>query len=326
MKKKFTAVKAFTLPEMLIVLGIISIVSVTLMTTIKPSDKYLKFQYYSAYNTLQTASYNVFQDMIYQSQKKEDEALEKGEAIPELSGEKVKLPLLGEFSKALTTRGTVTVDGETYDNVGGYINTVEATYGSTVTSGADSEFTTPSFITANGMKFYQNNATLKDGTSDYRLFWVDLNGDKKPNSADFTKHESPDIVAFMVNDTGYVIPVGYATIDPRYLITHVDYAERAVEGQTFNINKSKITDEARAKMSRVPYTYMEGRTRAYNKVYEQDPMSYNLDSILPSMLKLDGRKPKKKGIAVPTGVTTLGLCNSASAQMPSCLLRLQPVF
>lgn len=65
---------AFSLPELLIFLVIVGIISVLMLTIVKPNDKALKYQYYNAYNTLRTAGYNVSQD-VADAQQSDDTTL-----------------------------------------------------------------------------------------------------------------------------------------------------------------------------------------------------------------------------------------------------------
>ena len=53
---------AFTIPELLIFLTIVGVISVFMLTIIKPGEKYLPYAYYNAYNTLSTAVFNIRED------------------------------------------------------------------------------------------------------------------------------------------------------------------------------------------------------------------------------------------------------------------------
>ena len=54
--------KAFSIPELLIVIGITGVICAMMLTVVKPTDKYLPYAYYNAYYTLATAAYNIKED------------------------------------------------------------------------------------------------------------------------------------------------------------------------------------------------------------------------------------------------------------------------
>ena len=64
LRKKIKTLNAFSLAEILVVLGIASFIIIAMMTIIKPGDKELKHQYYKAYHVLATAVYNLYQDSL----------------------------------------------------------------------------------------------------------------------------------------------------------------------------------------------------------------------------------------------------------------------
>ena len=64
LRKKIKTLNAFSLAEILVVLGIASFIIIAMMTIIKPGDKELRNQYYKAYHVLATATYNLYQDSL----------------------------------------------------------------------------------------------------------------------------------------------------------------------------------------------------------------------------------------------------------------------
>lgn len=62
-----------------------------------------------------------------------------------------------------------------------------------------------------------------DSAVNFYLVFADLNGDAAPNSAQYTNQKRPDIVAFAVTDKFSVVPLGYPTIDMKYLQAHFTY-------------------------------------------------------------------------------------------------------
>lgn len=210
--KKSRIKQAFSLAELLILLVIVGVISVMMLTIIKPSEKALKYQYYNAYNTLNTAVYNIKQDAI---QAAEDN-------VPGVPASDKRFPI---NARELCTKLAVNA-GSNY----GYINTTEyrCNSGPTVAnSGNASEFTNAkmAFRASNSMKYYireRSTANIPNslgGTASvpYFVVWVDLNGDRGPNTSDFSGRKKPDIVPFVVADQGYVLPVGGPVADTAYM-------------------------------------------------------------------------------------------------------------
>ncbi len=94
----------------------------------------------------------------------------------------------------------------------------------------------PSFIGANGMKFYISSVltanppaySLQDKLNErmmFRLVVVDLNGDNGPNSQ-FKKNDIyPDLVLFAIKPDASVIPLGILEYSTNYLNAIVQYPE-----------------------------------------------------------------------------------------------------
>lgn len=229
----------FTIPELLIFLTIVGVISVFMMTIIKPGEKYLPYAYYNAYNTLSTAAFNIRED-ANDLNMSDTNNTEKPE-------DKVFPGANNEFntSAALTTMGRElckklavdpNADNETAAQYG-YINTSEY-YCSTFTPIKNMAATfpdnqTPAFRASNSMLYYisimgklevpdaMNNNQIQ--TIKYFIVWVDLNGDRRPNTAKWSPKKPADIVPFMVTTSGAVLPIGAPTIDTRYMTARVQY-------------------------------------------------------------------------------------------------------
>lgn len=82
-----------------------------------------------------------------------------------------------------------------------------------VTNG-DFTFAVPNFRTTNGQKYYISKHIVDSKVSDsfgFRLIGVDLNGNSKPNVSDqAVTRKAPDVVTFLIADTGEVFPLGSA--------------------------------------------------------------------------------------------------------------------
>jgi hypothetical protein len=72
----------------------------------------------------------------------------------------------------------------------------------------------PTFITTNGNRYYLTKRSTDAKVSDtfgYRLLAIDLNGKRPPNATDTNrKDQPPDIVTFLIMDTGEVFPLAAA--------------------------------------------------------------------------------------------------------------------
>ncbi len=222
--KKHNRKAAFSLPELLIFLAIVGVITVMMLTIIKPSEKALKYQYYNAYNTLNTAAYNIRQDVI-----------DVNNALLENSGlsyaeEDKKFP-----DTAKTFCAKFAVNPDTPNDEYGYINTTEYKCNnfSSLSSFSEGSFTDSAmaFRASNSMKYYisgPKTSSFKDDLDGgnvsikYFIVWVDLNGDRRPNTPKWTKNRPADIVPFVVTDTGKVFPVGQPAVDRRYMQAYVD--------------------------------------------------------------------------------------------------------
>ena len=222
--KKHNRKAAFSLPELLIFLAIVGVITVMMLTIIKPSEKALKYQYYNAYNTLNTAAYNIRQDVI-----------DVNNALLENSGlsytdEDKKFP---DTAQTFCTRFAVDPDNPNHKY--GYINTTEYNCNnfSALSSFSENSFTDSAmaFRASNSMKYYisgPKTSSFKDDLDGgnvsikYFIVWVDLNGDRRPNTPKWTKNRPADIVPFVVTDTGKVFPVGQPAVDRRYMQAYVD--------------------------------------------------------------------------------------------------------
>ena len=226
--------KAFTLPEVLIVMVIVGVISVLMLTMVKPNDKALKYQYYNAYNTLQTAAFNIYQDV-------QDAILydfkDKSKKFAEGTGSAASR----DFCKKLAVQR-----GSEVSNEYGYINTIEwncNSFSSVNESTTNFSSLTPAFIASNSMKYYisplqtkQFPDTLSIGNSttiNYFIVWVDLNGDRRPNTNKMeNENRPPDIVPFIVTTSGEIIPIGVPINDMRYMQAYVKIPTETSERHT----------------------------------------------------------------------------------------------
>ena len=97
----------------------------------------------------------------------------------------------------------------------------------------------------------------------YFIVWVDLNGDRNPNIAEWNKNKPSDIVPFVVTTSGGVIPIGAPTIDTRYITVRIKYPS-----------------DSSLKYSPKSMNFLEGQIAAYNSKefpsYDQLSLSNSL--------------------------------------------------
>ncbi len=235
LRKKIKTLNAFSLAEILVVLGIASFIIIAMMTIIKPGDKELKHQYYKAYHVLATAVYNLYQDS------------------------------LGEN----TNNAKISTGTEFCQDLLFYMNTTtpksKQCKGANVSIKGDAfPEENIQFTASNGMIFYFSPDIEDEDLGKQRIVWVDINGTRGPNTAVWSKNRAADIVAFSVVDFGEVIPLGYPKVDRRYMLARVFVPsdEDIEEGS----EKRNLTDL---------YSFYNAQQLAFGgKVFKYDTFSY----------------------------------------------------
>lgn len=285
--------KGFSIPEILIVLTIVAIAAVAFMTTLKPNNIVLKKLYYNAYRTLSSAAYNIMADVEDYNQKLYDEAAENGTDEPDeselhvypktaaelceklVSADKGYINVLGTptCSTSADPQSTSQFEGKTYDQL-----TAEA-----------------SFVASNGMLFFLAQMNDVGDT----LVWVDLNGNRKPNSAVWKSSRPADIVPFMILHNGAVLPLGAPTYDINYLTARVVYADPDLKPSDENSRYFKSMSYAGAKQSAFG-----------GVVYPKDPLS-RLDPT-------DGSTDFTKLITLPSRSDKCPDIDDKDNEYPSC--------
>ena len=214
--------QAVTLVEVLITMGIIGIIAMFAITTIKPYEKTYKWLYIRIFNVLETSVYNSMLDRA---------------AFPTTSA---------AFCSMLTE----------------YMNVAEnncTANGDLAALAADFPEGNIKLVLSNGMRLWigSNNGapfvktqkipgTTQTYNMKYYMVYVDITGEKPPNRVEWTAGgKLADIVAFAVTESSVVIPLGPPEIDTRYLtatVIYPPYDENQPEG-----NKSLPMSYADAK-------------------------------------------------------------------------------
>ena len=191
--------KAFSMIELLMVMGIVGIIAITMITTVRPRDLEVGHLYIAAYTFLKDASDNVFLDV-----------------------------------QSVTHDHTTKIDmnAQTFCNsLTDYINTTVAPTCSNAGSisfaaGAYSADWRPAIIASNTMKIYISAPGTINGKQ-YMKVWIDLNGDRKPNTSAWSEGSPADIVAFAVDSQANLIILGAPLFDTRYVWGRIHYTNDA---------------------------------------------------------------------------------------------------
>lgn len=207
----FKIKKAFTLFELMVVMFVIGVIAtVTLAIQKSTADQKYSLLYQRAYVALSQASYNIKLDLV------------TDEDFPTTPN---------DFCTKLAKIDT------------GYFNTSSVTCNSNAIGlNADSfPENAVQFVASNGMKFYISAVQTKTLNSIdylYRIVFVDLNGDNKPNTAQWQQNKMADIVGFVVFDSGDVLPIGYPEADKRYFTAQVAYPDTETETDQYSPSMS----------------------------------------------------------------------------------------
>lgn len=226
--------KAFSVIELLIVITIIGIVSMIMITTLKPRELEVRYLYVSAYRFMKEACDNIVMDVEH--------------AEPEQ-----------DFPMTTATLCNA---------LAGYINTTDnnCASGSTIpyTATTFSNAWTPSLIASNHMRLYVSQ--MRETTNiKHIIVWVDLNGDRKPNTSAWAQNKPGDVVGFDIDQDGDVIILGYPRVDTRYLGAKIYYSS----GELGDVFSKRMT-------------FYEAQQRAFGgKQLGDDPLSLDINSQLP---------------------------------------------
>ncbi len=321
--KKF----GFTLGELLVVLGIIGILTALAVTTVKPAEKKaVKYLYMNAYNSLSKAYYNAILKGYNPFTEEEFDGIAPEHSDTSDSGAEILCRGLTYWINTDTNKKTAEQD---------YSESCSSTK---LTSELADEFLDENvqFTATNGMKFYISKM-LGDNYKFYLVF-VDTNGTRKPNSAEYTfKHgktaddydESkidekekkareliePDIFAFAMLDTGRVCPIGIPEYDTNIMTARFGYFDD--EGEPLYTKKS------------LAYYQAKGAAWGYYSTPGMSSLSYNSDEVFSMndfiRSKIDSESKIVKDFPnlsalTPTLVSSDPPYNCSSEDLESCFV------
>lgn len=251
--------KAFTLAEMMIVFIIIGIIIALGVTSVRPWEKAYKYAYIRMYHALSLAIYN---HMVNSDGE---------DAFPRTRKEMCQA-LLEYINTSDNKKATECTD-------------VASDYLSENATNSDFASVAPNIRTSNGLyiwiggktsnasgksvdyltlaKEFKDSAGKTYATDNVRYFvvYVDLNGERTPNTATWSKDKMADIVAFAVTDKYIVIPLGYPMVDSRYMEANVVYPTIDTDAND-EASENYTGDED---VVSEPMTYYEAMVKAYAK-------------------------------------------------------------
>ena len=221
--------KGFTVAEMLITLGIISVLTGAAIFTFKPFDKGIKYLYSNVYQNLDRAFYNIvvydipknnFSDPFADTNASGAIYVRSDEADP---GTELLCKRLMSYIS--------TIENENDNNVCSSTKLIPK-------SASKESFTEDKvqFTAVNGVRFFLSRMYPENPSTPGERFYViyaDLNGSNGPNSVEYippsasnhNKTTDPDIFAFAALETGRICPLGAAEVDMRYLSTRIKYPD-----------------------------------------------------------------------------------------------------
>ena len=216
--------KAFTITELMFVLLVIGIIISIQIRTINTRINQYSAGYFNTYHALKKAAYNVLADMYCPGPSCPDETLRdpnKGAPRPFPEDSENLCLRLAEFIN--TTQLNCKAPSVQVLGTGGLNLNNEMPDGT--------NRSTVKFVAGNSYRFhisdmkeYEINNSSGVHKVKYFIVFVDINGEKKPNSfycnevmGDF----KPDIVPFVITTKGEVIPVGWPIHEKTYMTAHV---------------------------------------------------------------------------------------------------------
>ena len=287
--------KGFSLGEVLCAMAIVGIISVLALTIMKPSKKAIKYQYINAYNALNKAYYNGLTRGYSPFTTLKVDGADPVHSDDKDTGALQLCRGLTTFINTPTNEKGVDKDGRSYDYSSSCSDTKLASELGTEFLSTDNMPTAEKqqalaereakvqFVASNGMKFYISKL-LGDAELKFYLVYVDINGDTKPNSIEYkyykngTVQSEPDIHAFAILESGRVIPIGAAEYDPNILTAKVAYFDD--DGNVQYTAKSEAY--YRAKGQAWGY-YSSISTESASSVYE-DAEFYSMNDVVRSKI------------------------------------------
>ena len=251
----------FTLAEMLIAFGIISILVGAALISLKPFENNIKYLYSATYQNLDTVLYNAVTDFVPQDRANND-----------------------PFSADITDDDEAAI--RLCTALTHYITSVGGTCSANTvgTEANDDDFTSENvkFITTNGVRYWISPRTRgSNGTGPYFfIIFADMNGEKRPNSVWYERGvRDPDIFAFAALDMGRICPLGPPEVDSRFLTTRIMHRNASGDLVYSATSQEYIKSKAEAWGYYLPDgkypSDIKNRALEEKEYMEEAPLSYN---------------------------------------------------
>ncbi|MBE7708492.1 MAG: hypothetical protein E7Z88_07285 [Cyanobacteria bacterium SIG27] len=247
--------KAFSMVELILIITLIGFIIIAELTILNNKMNEYGQPYFTAYNALKKASYNVLADMYCPGEACPVKDLKAPRKFPKTSEE-----LCERLSEFINTAGKVEnmhcAATEGYEDI------------NIMADNFDEQHDKPRMIASNSYRFYFTSDTSSGGSKplrisgikdvygheynvDYFIVWIDLNGEKEPNRITCNNSKLyPDIVPFAVTTRGEVIPMGFPIYNTLYLTAKIKYPTKIeTEEQPDGTKKEVFDNESSASTS-----------------------------------------------------------------------------
>lgn len=248
----------FTLAELICALAVLSVCIAMAIVNIKPAQKAaIKYLYSNAFHTTQKAFYNAmikqynpFIDIV-------DKTTGRKLSVTHGEGEDTGTQRLCDgltffINTSSTSCSSKNLASEIGTDISITSDMTDAEKGALVTNRQEKI----QFTTANGMQYFISgmmDKTLNGNNIKFYIVYVDVNGDKEPNSLIYTKRinsrgvevvNEPDIFAFALLDSGLVCPLGIPEYDTNIMTARISYFDN--EGRSYQTRRSLPYYQAKA--------------------------------------------------------------------------------
>ena len=206
--------KAFTMIEVLIILTLIGFILIAELIILNTKSNQYGQPYYTAYNALRKAAYNVLADMYCPDENSSDPDCRIGPRQFPTTPQALCSRLTEFINTSEKNCENLTPINDMADNINNKA---------------------PHFIASNSFRFYfsdmksiEADDTFGNTNSlDYFVVYVDINGEKRPNRITCEGEQIlPDIVPFAVTRRGEVIPMGYPVYSSNYITAKIIYPSK----------------------------------------------------------------------------------------------------
>lgn len=233
--------KAFSMIEMLIIIVLIGFIVIAELMILNNKINEYGQPYYTAYNALKKAAYNVLADIYCPGDSCPDKTLTAPRAFPTNSQDLCLR--LAEFINTAQLNCTLGGDVKDINDMADNLNAA----------------TPPRMIATNSFRFYFSGMKTVNDIHDvygnlydmnYFVVWVDLNGEKEPNR--LTCNESklyPDIVPFAITTRGEVIPMGFPVYNTLYLTAKIKFPTEIETVEENGEIKETVNNKSSASLS-----------------------------------------------------------------------------